>query len=86
MRAQSIPLAIKYSAACRGCILLTNDVHFSNILLYNPNDFLGIIRVRIHPPDFGKIKSCLEKLLNKLSSEDIPGKLIILEEEGFRIR
>lgn len=67
-------------------ILLTHDVHFSNILLYNPKDFFGIIRIRIHPPDANKIITALDALIKKIENINIQGKLIILEENDFRIR
>lgn len=67
-------------------ILLTHDVHFSNILLYDPKKYFGIIRIRIHPPDANKIIVAVDALLDKIKNIDIRGKLIILEEKDFRIR
>lgn len=67
-------------------ILLTHDVHFSNILLYNPKTSFGIIRIRIHPPDIEKIINALDRLLEEIKGANISGKLIILEEDNFRIR
>lgn len=66
--------------------LLTHDVHFSNILLYNPKELYGIIRIRIHPPNPNKIIDALNALLDKIKNINIHGKLIILEEKTFRMR
>lgn len=66
--------------------LLTHDIHFSNILLYNPKKLFGIIRIRIHPPNADRIINALDILLKKVKAINISGRLIILEEDNFRIR
>jgi predicted nuclease of predicted toxin-antitoxin system len=73
--------------ACREKrILITHDIHFSNILMYPPEKYSGIIRIRIHPPLGDKIISSLQKLLGKIKPEDFDKKLYVLEETGFRVR
>ena len=67
-------------------IILTHDIHFANILIYPPNQFPGIIRIRIHPPNPEVIISSLKNLFQKLPLSEIDEKLVILEEGGFRIR
>lgn len=67
-------------------VLVTHDTHFSNILVYPPNRYCGIIRIRIHPPSTDKIVSSLRRLLNKVAPEDFNKRLYILEENGFSVR
>lgn len=67
-------------------IILTHDIHFADILAYPPKEFNGIIRIRIHPPNAETIITALKNLLQKLPLSEIDKKLIILEEDGFRIR
>jgi len=67
-------------------IILTHDQHFANILMYPPQEFSGIIRIKIHPPKAEDITTALHNLLNKLSYEEINKRLIVLEKDGFRIR
>jgi len=67
-------------------ILITHDIHFSNILIYPPAKYSGIIRIKIHPPTLEKITNALSNLLGKISSNEFKKKLFILEEDKFRIR
>ena len=66
-------------------ILLTHDKHFSDILLYPPENCCGIIRIKIHPPIISDIIRSLKILLHKMTLEQIDKHLIILEKDGFRI-
>lgn len=68
----------------RKAILLTQDRHFTNTLRFPPQDFSGIIRIKIHPSYIEDITSSLEKLFKKFAnSENFRGKLIILSKKGF---
>jgi len=67
-------------------IILTHDRHFADILMYPPEKYPGIIRIKIHPPSVPIIINALSKLFDKLSGERIDKKLIILEKDSFRIR
>ena len=65
-------------------ILLTQDRHFTNTLRFPPQDFSGIIRIKIHPSHIEDITLSLKKLFEVFSKpEDFKGKLIILGKEGF---
>jgi hypothetical protein len=66
--------------------LITFDKDFENDLLYNPAQYSGIVRLRIHPPELAKIKLALGNLLKTIAAEDFAKKLFLLEETGFRIR
>lgn len=67
-------------------IILTHDTHFANILLYPPQEFSGIIRIKIHPPRAETIINALNHLFQKLSPSQIDKRLVVLEKDGFRIR
>lgn len=65
-------------------VLLTHDRHFSNILMYPPHKYHGIIRIKIHPPSVDKTISALRQLLVDVQPEKFDKKLFVLEEDGFR--
>jgi len=67
-------------------VLITHDIHFSNILMYPPNRHSGIIRIRIHPPSPDRVVSALRRLLNKVAPEEFNKRLYVLEEDDFRVR
>jgi len=67
-------------------ILLTFDKHFSNILAYPPEEFFGIIRIRIRPPFIKTVINSLSNLFKSPRVTKLKGKLIILEATGFRIK
>lgn len=68
-------------------ILVTSDLHFSNILMYPPQKYCGIIRFKIHPPSAAKEIEALKKLLLRFSSpSEFDKKLVVLEENDFRVR
>ncbi len=67
-------------------IIVTQDKDFANIIWYPPKSLRGIIRLKIHPPILSKIIQRLDDLFSQFSRENLDGKLVILEEDGFRIR
>ena len=68
-------------------VILTHDRHFADILMFPPEEYSGIIRIRIHPPTAPAIINSLGHLLRKFNSPlHFDKKLIILEKDGFRIR
>jgi predicted nuclease of predicted toxin-antitoxin system len=67
-------------------IILTHNQHFADILLFPPQEYAGIIRIKIHPPSAPIIINALKDFLAKFTAGQLKGKLVILEEDGFRIR
>jgi predicted nuclease of predicted toxin-antitoxin system len=67
-------------------IILTHDQHFADILMYPPEEYPGIIRIKIHPPSAPAIINALKDFLSKIGPDRLGKKLIILEEDGFRVR
>ena len=64
-------------------IFISNDVDFTDTLLYPPKMFFGIIIFRIHPPRLDKLITSLTQLLTKLPSKTIKGKSFLLHENGY---
>lgn len=67
-------------------IILTHDQHFADILTYSPEEYSGIIRIKIHPPSAPIIIRLLKDFFQKFAQKDLDKKLVILERDGFRIR
>ena len=67
-------------------IILTHDQHFADILTYPPEEYSGIIRIKIHPPSAVAIINALKDLFSKITPDKLDKKLVILEEDGFRMR
>ena len=66
--------------------LITFDKHFANVILYPPNSHWGVIRIRIHPPVLDDVTEALAHFLKQFDMTTIRGTLIVLENDGFRIR
>lgn len=69
-----------------GLSLITFDKHFGNILLYPPKECHAIICINIHPPILEDIFESFNKFFKKFDTLKLPGILIILEKNGFRIK
>jgi predicted nuclease of predicted toxin-antitoxin system len=67
-------------------IIITHDMHFADILMYPPEEYSGIIRIKIHPPNAPTIIAALKDLLSKVTPDKLDKKLVVLEADGFRIR
>jgi len=67
-------------------IILTFDSDFANILVYPPQKFFGIIRVKIDPPFINIVINSLALIFRHFKTpKEFRGKLIIAEPEGFRV-
>ena len=66
--------------------VITFDKHFGNILKYPPSETAGIIHIRVHPPLLEYILPALAHLFNQYKFPSFIGKLIILSQNGYRIR
>jgi predicted nuclease of predicted toxin-antitoxin system len=67
-------------------ILITHDLDFSNIFVYPPDVYCGIVLIRILPPSATIINHALRNLLDNFSTQEkFSGKLIILEVSNFRV-
>lgn len=66
--------------------LITFDKHFADLVLYPPGTHWGVIRIRIHPPLLSDVIQALQQFLKQFDLSTIQGTLIVLENNGFRIR
>jgi len=76
------------ASACRreGRDLVTLDKGFADIRLYPPEQFPGLIVLRLDRQDRQHVLAVLGRLLSVFSSELVEGHLWIVEEERIRIR
>jgi predicted nuclease of predicted toxin-antitoxin system len=75
-------------ARSTGSALLTRDLDFSDIRLYPPADYAGLVVMRL-PDDAtaGQIVLLLERFLKQPALVDcLPGHLVILEADRVRFR
>lgn len=66
--------------------LITLDVDFADIRTYPPEQFPGIIVLRLQKQDRSRITEVLTRLIRRLETETLESKLWIVEEERVRIR
>ncbi|MBI2652875.1 DUF5615 family PIN-like protein [Candidatus Woesearchaeota archaeon] len=68
-----------------GRVILSFDKHFGNILLFPPEEYKGIVFIRIHPPLIRSVFSSLINLFDKVKASEFKGKLFTLSSFDFRI-
>lgn len=75
-------------AACQteGLALLSLDLDFSNILTYPPENFAGLIVLRLHRPGRAAVLRLVRRILPHLATQPVTGKLWIVDEVRIRIR
>jgi len=66
--------------------LITLDLDFADIRAYPPNEFPGIIVLRLNRQDNDTVLSALTRILPFLEKEAIREKLWIVEENRVRVR
>jgi predicted nuclease of predicted toxin-antitoxin system len=64
-------------------VLVTRDYDFANILLYPPQEFHGIIILKVHPPVAEKLISSMKSVLK--ATEDFRGKVFVVLEDRIRV-
>jgi len=68
-------------------VLVTLDNHFSNIRAYPPEEYNGIIVLRVTDQSKSRVLRLIDKLLPLLKkAEDLRKRLWIVEEERIRVR
>jgi predicted nuclease of predicted toxin-antitoxin system len=67
-------------------VIVTQDLDFSNILTYPPQDYAGIIVLRLHDQSRPSVLAVIGRLLPLLVTESLVGCLWIVDEVGVRIR
>ena len=67
-------------------VLITLDLHFSDIRAYPPADHPGMIILRLKSQDIPSILSVVKRLLEVLATETIEHRLLIVDDKRIRIR
>ncbi|MBF0236269.1 MAG: DUF5615 family PIN-like protein [SAR324 cluster bacterium] len=67
-------------------ILITLDLDFSNILAYPPDQYPGIIVLRLKYQDKSSVLNLISQLIPQLSLENPYQKLWIVSKDKIRIR
>lgn len=69
-----------------GRALLTLDVGFGDIRSYPPEDYKGIILLRLERHDMEHVEAIVGRIASSLVEEDVVGKLWVVDESRVRIR
>jgi predicted nuclease of predicted toxin-antitoxin system len=69
-----------------GRVMLTQDLDFSNIIAFPPEDYPGIIVFRLHDPSRPSVLAAMRRLLPLLASQSLSGCLWTVDDAGLRIR
>jgi predicted nuclease of predicted toxin-antitoxin system len=69
-----------------GRALISLDLDFANILTYPPENYAGIIVLRLHDPSRPATMAALRRLLPLLTTEPLVGHLWIVDDVGMRVR
>lgn len=68
-----------------GRVLVTLDLDFSNVLRFPPQQYAGIVVLRVsHPIELGSIRQRVRVLLKASESESLSGRLWIVEQDRIR--
>jgi predicted nuclease of predicted toxin-antitoxin system len=67
-------------------ILLSLDLDFSNILVYPPERYPGLVVLRLHTPGPKAVMSLLRRVSPHFNSIEISGRLWIVDESRIRVR
>ncbi len=67
-------------------IIVTLDLDFADVRTYPPQDYAGIMVLRLKRQDKYRVLDTLERIVKLVKRETINGKLWIVEENYVRIR
>lgn len=65
--------------------ILTLDTDFQDIRRYPPDQFCGIIVLRLHHQGIKHTLAAVERLLGKLGKRSLEGKLCVVSESAVRL-
>lgn len=85
LRSHTDPQVIAVCQA-EGLALLSLDLDFSNILNFPPEQFAGLIVLRLHRPGREAVLRMVRRILPHFAAQPIAGKLWIVDEARIRIR
>ncbi|HXG35199.1 MAG TPA: DUF5615 family PIN-like protein [Bryobacteraceae bacterium] len=67
-------------------IVITFDEDFADARMYPLGSHAGVIRLRVWPTTVEQTQQALERLLENVADEDLPGSLVIIDRERIRVR
>lgn len=73
-------------ARAEGRVVVTTDLDFANVQMYPPEDFEGLIVLRLGVQGKTRVLALIRALLPLLKTEVLKGKLWIVEDDRIRIR
>jgi predicted nuclease of predicted toxin-antitoxin system len=78
---------LEIAEVCRqeGRILLSFDLDFSNITLFPPENYTGLIVLRLRAKGRKAVRRVLGKVLIHLDIEPVAGRLWIVDDQRIRI-
>jgi len=66
--------------------LITLDLDFADIRAYPPDEFAGLVVLRLERQDKPHVLNVLSRLIPQLNEDELRGKLWIVTERSIRIR
>jgi predicted nuclease of predicted toxin-antitoxin system len=69
-----------------GCVLLTLDADFVDVMQFSPVGTPGIVRMKIRRPTEARIGEMLLRVLLFLQNVDLRGRLAVVDERKIRVR
>ncbi len=71
-------------AVNNGCVFLTRDKDFSDIRIYPPSAFTGIIVIKITPENQGEVHAMLREFLDNKALDELNGTLTVVSGKKYR--
>ena len=69
----------------RQFVFLTRDKDFTDIRIYQPSNYHGIVVLKITPLNQVDVHRILQECLQKLSIEQLHGALVIVDRKKYRV-
>ena len=66
-------------------VLLSLDLDFSNILMYPPENYPGLIVLRLRKKSRATVRRVATRVINHLNKETLAGRLWVVDEHRIRI-
>lgn len=81
-----MPIPVSRQCAATNIAPVTLDLDFADIRMYPPNQYSGLIVLRLRKQDQPHVVRTVTRLIPVFSTEALHGRLWIVEEDRLRIR